>query len=284
MNLPSLPARKPDSHKGDYGHALLVGGSQRMPGSVALAGLAALRSGAGLVTVATTHECWPVVASFEPSYMTVPLPSQAGCLGTEALAQLRTLVTHTDCLGLGPGLGQTDEVRKLVTELFPWLETPMVVDADALNAIAASREGLRASVAPRILTPHPGEFRRLAKDDALTLAHMPILAKALAKEHRLIIVLKGHRTLVTDGHREYTNETGNAGMATGGSGDVLTGIITALVSQGLEPFEAACLGSHLHGAAGDLAATHHGETGLIARDLCDWLPRAFMNYQPHQGD
>ena len=284
MNLPKLPPRNPDSHKGDYGHALLVGGSQQMPGSVALAGLAALRSGAGLVTVATTRECWPVVAGFEPSYMTVPLPSVAGCLSREARDEIQALAQQATCVGLGPGLGQTDDVRRLVADLFRWLETPMVVDADALNAMAMSTEGLRTTVAPRILTPHPGEFRRLAQDDSLALDRMPALATALAKERQLVILLKGHRTLVTDGQREYVNETGNAGMATGGSGDVLTGMITALVSQGIAPYEAACLGCHLHGAAGDRAAAHAGEVGLIARDLCEWLPRAILNYQLQQGE
>jgi NAD(P)H-hydrate epimerase len=276
-DLPRLPERREESHKGDYGRALLIGGSRGMSGAIALAGMACLRSGAGLVKLATADVCLETVAGFDPAYMTVPLPCDAA--GRIALAAKDTLIelaaTQT-CLAVGPGLGQSAELDELVGWLFRELEQPAVFDADGLNAL--SHAGLTKSKAPRILTPHPGEFRRLARDPDLSADRLADRAIEIASQHGVVIVLKGHRTLITDGERREVNDTGNPGLATGGTGDVLTGVITALVCQGLESFDAARLGVYLHGLAGDLCADELGEVSMTAADLVDFLPDAFLEY------
>jgi NAD(P)H-hydrate epimerase len=279
--LPKLPPRQPDSHKGDYGRALLVGGSRGMTGAIALAGMATLRSGAGLVTLAVPESVLPIVAAYEPSYMTVGLPEakgQVGQLKAAAHKQIRALAEPCQCIAFGPGVGRSEELTKLVGSLYETLEQPLVIDADGLFGLAQREEGLAGAAAPRILTPHPGEFKRLAQRAELSRGEAEALAERLAKDNNVVIVLKGHHTLVTDGTQSYHNTTGNPGMATGGSGDVLTGVITALVCQGLAPCEAAQLGVYLHGLAGDLAAEELGQVGTIASDLLRFLPRAFMKH------
>lgn len=280
LPLPTLPPRKADAHKGDFGRALLVGGSRGMSGAIALAGMAALRSGAGLVTLAVPDVCLETVASFEPSYMTTPLVcDEAGRLRREAGAEIGRLASVSDCVACGPGLGRSPELSELVLQLYQTLTRPLVLDADGLNALAAAGEHGPAASGPRILTPHPGEFRRLAGqlDARWPWEELCQRAVGLALRRNCVLVLKGHRTLVTDGRRVTFNTTGNPGMATGGSGDVLTGVITALVGQGLGAFEAAQLGVYVHGLAGDLAATQLGQTSLIARDLIALLPQAFQH-------
>lgn len=274
--LPSLPPRKPNSHKGDFGRALLIGGSRGMAGAISLAGLATLRSGAGLVKLAVPDCCLDLVASFEPCYMTAPLPcDEAGRLvpSPEKLTELWNAAT---CVALGPGLGRSQKLTELVQWAYTNCPKPMVIDADALNALSERPHPLGWSGGPRILTPHPGEFVRLSKDQGeSTWLQQARQAEALAKEFGVVIVLKGHRSLITDGTRSVRNTTGNPGMATGGTGDVLTGIITALVCQGLSPFDAAHLGCHVHGEAGDTAMRKWGEVSMIARDLLRYLPLAF---------
>lgn len=274
--LPSLPPRKPDSHKGDFGRALLVGGSRGMAGAIALAGMATLRSGAGLVKLAVPDRCLETVAALEPCYMTVPLPDDSqGRLNLRAKEPLLELIESATCVAIGPGIGRSEELSALIEALYVTCEKPMVIDADALNALAARSAPLAHPAGPRILTPHPGEFARLKKDaEKSTWLQKARQAEALAAEHGVVMVLKGHRSLITDGPRSVRNTTGNPGMATGGSGDVLTGIITALVCQGLQPYEAAHLGCHVHGYAGDLAVHKWGEVSLIARDLLRYLPQA----------
>jgi NAD(P)H-hydrate epimerase len=242
-----------------------------MAGAIGLAGMAVLRSGAGLVTVATADSVVDVVAGFHPSYMTIPLPEDAGGTISEAARELLAdKIPKATCVAIGPGMGNTRSIQHLVAWLYDSATTPMVVDADALNALAERPRGIRRPAGARILTPHPGEFRRLMEGTDLEQA-----AIQTAREHQVVMVLKGHQTLITDGHRTVRNLTGNPGMATGGTGDVLTGVITALVCQGLEPFEAAQLGAHVHGLAGDLAAQELGQVGMTSRDLIDYLPRAF---------
>jgi NAD(P)H-hydrate epimerase len=278
LPLPQLPLRAPDSHKGDFGRALLIGGSRGMSGAIALAGMATLRSGAGLVKLAVPASCLEVVSSFEPSYMTVPLPcDNAGRISAGAKEVLTDLMPVATCVACGPGLGRSAEVEELVHWLAQTASCPVVFDADALSAIAARGAALSAAPATRILTPHPGEFRRLIGDatGTLMISEMRTRAIALAQATHSVVVLKGHRTLITDGDRVTYNTTGNPGMATGGSGDVLTGVVTALVCQGLPAFEAAHLGVHIHGLAGDLAAVELGQVSLIASDLVQFLPRAF---------
>lgn len=279
--LPRLPPRRPDSHKGDFGRALLIGGSRGMAGAISLAGMSCLRSGAGLVKLAVPECILDTVAGFEPGYMTFPLAcDSAGCLFSQARDQLRPLIDSATCVALGPGLSRGRELTQLVGELYASVTQPMVIDADALNALAESATGLANPAGPRILTPHPGEFARISKTPAgqkPSRDEQIAVAQQLAAKHGIIIVLKGHHTVITDGTSTSENSTGNPGMATGGAGDVLTGIITALVCQGLSPFDAAVLGAHVHGLAGDLAAAKFGQVSLIASDLIDFLPAAFRS-------
>jgi ADP-dependent NAD(P)H-hydrate dehydratase len=275
-SIPRLPPRSPDAHKGDFGTALIVGGSRGMAGAAALAGLAALRGGAGLVRLAVPETVLDTVAGFEPSYMTVPLPADAaGRIAAGAFDRIAELAQSATAVACGPGLGRSFELDQLVVRLYQEIDKPMVFDADALNALAAESDALVHPGGPRILTPHPGEFARLIgrklegdlRNDA---------AVELAAHCGVVVVLKGHRTLVTDGARRATNATGNPGMATGGSGDVLTGLIAALLCQKMPPFDAARLAVHLHGLAGDLAAEELGQVSLMASDLIQYLPEAFQ--------
>jgi ADP-dependent NAD(P)H-hydrate dehydratase len=275
--LPQLQPRTPDSHKGDFGRALLIGGSRGMAGAIGLASLSCLRSGAGLVTAATADVVQPIVASYEPSVMTVPLAcDDAGHITLKALPDLAGFLETATGLGLGPGLGQSDELTELVGRLYVSVRQPMVVDADALNALAKQRDILSKCGGPRVLTPHPGEFGRLIGRDTIPLDQRESLAREFAGRHGIVVVLKGHRTVITDGTRLALNTTGNPGMATGGTGDVLTGILTALLCQKLSPYDAARLGCHVHGLAGDLAAEEMGEVSLIASDLIKYLPTAWQ--------
>lgn len=271
--VPRPPQRAIDSHKGDFGHVLVVGGSEGMAGAPALAGMAALRGGAGLVTVACPHEIAGTVAAFEPSMMTFPLESESGGLvdgSIDAILDRRSTV-----VAVGPGIGRRKRTASLVHSLLRLVEKPIVLDADGLNALAGSLDVMRRN-APTILTPHPGEFASLiGKAASEVQANRESLALEFAAEHGVVLVLKGAKTIVTDGRRVFVNGTGNPGMATGGTGDVLTGIIAALVAQKMEPFDAACLGVHLHGMAGDLVAAEGSMESLIASDLIRALPAAW---------
>ncbi len=279
-DLPLLPPRSADSHKGDYGKVLLVGGSRGMSGAIALAGMACLRSGAGLVTLAVPHVCLDVVASFEPSYMTVPLPcDEWGRLTVAAQEPLAELADSATCIACGPGLGRTQRVTDVVAWMYQVLPQPIIFDADALFALAERRDRLDEPAGPRILTPHLGEFKRLAGEQNLDREKAEIFAAQVAISRQAVILLKGHDTVITDGQRSVHNTTGNPGMATGGSGDVLTGIIAALLGQRLTPFDAARLGAHVHGLAGDLAAAKLGTTSMIASDIVAHLPEAFLSLQ-----
>jgi NAD(P)H-hydrate epimerase len=275
--LPRLPERRPESHKGDYGRALLIGGSQGMSGAIALAGMAALRSGAGLVTLAVPRAVQDVVASFNPSYMTRGLADDGERLDAAAADEVLALAEGMTVVALGPGLGRSSAITELVARLYREIKLPMIVDADALFALAEEKDVVHAPGGPRILTPHPGEFARLtgASAENVGSSRSEAAAKLAAGLPLTVVVLKGHRTVVADRAQVSVNATGNPGMATGGSGDVLTGVITALVGQGLAPFDAARLGVHLHGLAGDLAAEQLGQASLIASDLVDFLPAAF---------
>ncbi len=284
--LPRLPERQATSHKGDYGRALLVGGSRGMSGAIALAGMATLRSGAGLVTLAVPGSVQGVVAAHEPSYMTLALPDDDGQIARAAADVVVQQAAAATAVALGPGLGRSDVLTELVGKLYATIVVPMVVDADALVALAAQPDVLKNPGGPRVLTPHPGEFARLTgqpPDAAGRIAgagdgeRSQWAAELAARDAtgRTVVVLKGHRTIVADAQRASVNHTGNPGMATGGSGDSLTGIITGLLCQRLTPWDAARLGVHLHGLAGDLAADAIGQTSMIARDLVDYLPSAF---------
>jgi NAD(P)H-hydrate epimerase len=250
-----------------------------MAGAISLAGMATLRSGAGLVTIATPDVCQNVVASFEPSYMTLGLANDGeGRLSKTAHRAMVDAAANCTAVGCGPGLGRSHDLVKLVERLYFELPQPTVFDADGLNALAQQPDILSRAAGPRILTPHPGEFGRLvAKDGSMSVSEQRDRAVDLAKRCNAVVVLKGHQTFITDGNRGELNTTGNPGMATGGTGDILTGVLLALLCQGLSPFDAAHLGVHLHGLAGDLAAAELGQVSLIARDLLDFLPAAFKS-------
>ncbi|GAB6185496.1 NAD(P)H-hydrate dehydratase [Thermopirellula anaerolimosa] len=277
--LPKIPPRPPESHKGDFGTVLVIGGSAGMAGAPALAGMAALRGGAGLVRIAVPEPCLTITAAFEPSYMVFPLPAdRKGRMRAAAYDVIRRRAAGCDWLVLGPGLGRSLGLDLLVDRLYRECPLPMVVDADALNALARGDGTLPEPGGPRVLTPHPGEFRRLVPSAACVRSwdEKWDAAAGCASRWRAVVVLKGHRTFVTDGERRYLNDTGNPGMATGGSGDVLSGLIAALGAQGFDPFSAAQLGVHTHGKAGDLAASELGQQGMIASDLVRFLPRALL--------
>ncbi len=273
--LPQLPGRDAEAHKGSFGSALVVGGSRGMVGAVALAGMAALRGGSGLVRLAVPEVCQDAAAGFEPSYVTVGLPGDDdGRIAAAAGKPIAELCDWATAIACGPGMGRSDELDELVGRLYQDIAKPMIVDADALNALATRPELLGKHAGPRILTPHPGEFARLAGVKTVPADQRRSMAMQLAGSSGAVVVLKGHRTVVTDGESSWINTTGNPGMATGGSGDVLTGLITALVCQGLTVADAARLGVHLHGLAGDLAAAELGQVSLIASDLIRFLPEA----------
>lgn len=285
--LPRLAERAADSHKGDYGRVLIVGGSRGMAGAPALAGMAALRSGAGLVTLAVPRSVQATVAGFEPSLMTRGLGSDAqDGLSINELDAVLEIAQGMSVVAIGPGLGLSAEAQtaELVRKLYAEISVPMIVDADGLNALAQAPECLASPGGERVLTPHPGEFQRLTSESGTGEAvERADRAAALAKrdpQGQTIVVLKGTATIVTDGNQYLVNTTGNPGMATGGAGDCLTGVIAALVGQGLSVLDAARLGVHVHGLAGDLAAAEQGEVSLIASDLVKFLSASFRSLQP----
>ena len=273
--LPTMAPRPADAHKGDFGRAVLIGGSRGMSGAIGLAGEATLRSGAGLVTLAVPRDVLSIVAAYERSYMTFPLPSDNdGRIANGAFDAIMPLIGRATCVGIGPGLNRSSGVDELVLKIYRLTPLPVVLDADALNVLADHE--MPSAAGPRVLTPHPGEFRRLCPTAPRDRQGMEQAAHQWASDHKVILVLKGQNSLITDGNRRAHNATGNPGMATGGTGDVLTGIITGLLAQGLSPIDAARLGAHIHGSAGDLARNELGEIGMIASDLLRYLPQAFV--------
>jgi len=278
--LPPWPDREAATHKGNYGRVLLIGGCRGMAGAIALAGMASLRAGAGTVTLATSDDCLDTVAGYHPAYMTLPLPfDRQGRIHDPHLERLQPALDRADVVAIGPGLGRTDSIRELVESLYETFPRTLVIDADALFALSAGKQFEIAAQFPRILTPHEGEFRRLIGRGAESREEAEEQAVQLADERGVILVLKGHRTWITNGRQHRRNLTGNPGMATGGSGDVLTGVISGLLGQGFSPLDAATLGTHLHGDAGDIAAERHTPQALIATDLIEALPEAIRGYR-----
>jgi ADP-dependent NAD(P)H-hydrate dehydratase len=277
-SIPKLPRRRRDAHKGDFGRVLVVGGSVGMVGAPALAANAALRGGAGLVKIACPQCNQQTTAGLAPCATSIPLPCTAdGLIAARAVKTLCQLADQHDVLAIGPGIGQATGVARVVVALLAVPDRPKVVDADALNNLAASGQWWCKAVGPVVLTPHPGEMQRLLDGAGLKVStsNRQACATALADATGTVVVLKGAGTVVTDGHRVYVNRTGNPGMATAGSGDVLTGLIAALIGQGLSEFDAATLGVHAHGLTADLAAEEIGQISLTATDLLDFLPEAF---------
>jgi ADP-dependent NAD(P)H-hydrate dehydratase len=276
--IPKLKPRAKEAHKGDFGKVCIIAGSIGMSGAAALAGKAALRAGAGLVRVATPKSVLPIVASIEPSFTTIPLPEgNDGKISADAISTILNFIPDNDCLAFGPGVGVTGEVRSVLEKLLAQEGLRLVIDADGLNNLSKINDWPQFTKANCLLTPHPGEMKRLWTGLIRTplLADRKTIAIEMANRTKTVVVLKGAGTVVTDGLKVYVNKTGNPGMATGGTGDVLTGIITALVGQGFSNFDAAVLGVYVHGLAGDIAAKKVGQISLIATDVIDALGEAF---------
>ncbi|MBM4075981.1 MAG: NAD(P)H-hydrate dehydratase [Planctomycetes bacterium] len=281
--IPALPPRADTAHKGECGRVLVIAGSRGMSGAACLAATAALRGGAGLVTAAIPEGILPIVAGYEPSYLTLAIrEDDQGRIHSAAIDQLISHSENQTAAAIGPGLGQSQGLLELVGKLYTDLSIPLVVDADALNLLSRRPFLITRpeAAAHRILTPHPGEFSRLTGVGISEIqSDRQTHAVEFARKHRVILVLKGHETIITDGFQLAINTTGNSGMATGGTGDVLAGLITALLGQGMSPFDAAQLGVHVHGIAGDLAVEEVSKFGLIASDILKYLGRAWYEIE-----
>ena len=268
--LSLLPDRKIDAHKGDFGRILLLCGSVGYTGAATLAAMGALRSGAGLVYLGVPESIYSIAAVKLTEPIVFPLPDREGKLAAEATKKLLEILEKMDAVLVGPGLGQSDGTFAVAKWILQNYNGPVVLDADGINVLCSHMDILRGRTSPTILTPHEGEFCRIVGQYPVNrIADAQILAKDIDS----IIVLKGHNTVITDGTNTYINPTGNPGMAVGGSGDVLAGIITALLGQGISPFQAAACGTWLHGAAGDICAAEIGYCGMLPTDMLNVLPR-----------
>ncbi|MBS1366619.1 MAG: NAD(P)H-hydrate dehydratase [Oscillospiraceae bacterium] len=268
--LSLLPDRNPWGHKGNFGKLLLLCGSRGYTGAAFFAAMGALRSGAGLVFLGVPESIYGIEAVKLNEPVIFPLPDAGGRLSADAVPEILTRFPQMDAVLVGPGLGQSEGTLAVVRAVLEKAECPVVVDADGINVLSAHRDLLRGRKSPTILTPHDGEFARLGGvigEDRMSAA------AALAEELGCVALLKGHETCITDGTDGYLNPTGNPGMAVGGSGDVLAGVITALLGAGLPPLEAAACGAWLHGAAGDRCAAELGQYGMLPTDMLSALPR-----------
>ena len=265
-----LPPRDPEGHKGSFGKVLLLCGSRGFTGAAWFAAMGALRSGAGLVYLGVPESIYAIEAMKLNEPVIFPLPEENGTLGEAAIPEILDRLPQMDAALLGCGLGQSDGVRKVAEAVLDAAACPVVLDADGINVLARHKDVLRRRNAPTVLTPHDGEFARMGGDLHRDRVESTV---ELARELGCIVLRKGCRTLITDGEVCYRNTTGNSGMAAGGSGDVLAGILTALLGQGMKPLKAAACAAWFHGAAGDLAAQRLGEYGMLPTDLLEDLPR-----------
>lgn len=268
--LSILPDRDVCAHKGDFGKLLLLCGSRGFTGAAYLAAMGALRSGAGLVFLGVPESIYAIEAVKLNEPVVFPLPDTDGRLSEQAIPEILKRLPQMDAVLVGPGLGRSDGTLRVVKAVLENAACPVVLDADGINVLAAHKDILRGRTNPTILTPHAGEFARLGGDAG---AGRVAAAEKMARELGCTVLLKGHGTVVTDGTATYINPTGNPGMAVGGSGDVLAGIITALLGQGVGPLEAAACGAWLHGAAGDICAAEMGQYGMLPTDMLGVLPR-----------
>ena len=268
--LSYLPDRDPWGHKGDFGKLLLLCGSRGYTGAAYFAAMGALRAGVGLVFLGVPESIYAIEAVKLNEPVVFPLPEEAGTLSAAAVPEILAKLPKMDAVLLGPGLGQSEGTLAVVRAVLEQAQCPVVLDADGINVLSAHRDLLRGRTGATILTPHDGELARIGgvigKDRMASAA-------ALARELGCVVLLKGHETCITDGITGYRNPTGNPGMAVGGSGDVLEGIITALLGAKLPPLEAAACGAWLHGAAGDLCAAELGQYGMLPSDMLSALPR-----------
>ena len=265
-----LPPRDPMAHKGDFGKLLLLCGSRGYTGAAYFAAMGALRAGAGLVFLGVPESIYVIEAVKLNEAVVFPLPDKQGILSAEAIPQILQRLPDMDAVVVGPGLGQSEDTFQITAAVLQNAGCPVILDADGINLVSGHKDLLRGRDKPTILTPHEGEFLRLwgpvGKDRMASAA-------TAARELNSILLLKGHETCITDGCAKYRNPTGNPGMAVGGSGDVLAGIIAGLIGQGLSPLEAAACGAWLHGKAGDVCAQELGQYGMLPSDMLQVLPR-----------
>ena len=264
-----LPRRRRDTHKGDYGKILLLCGSRGFTGAAALAAMGALRTGAGLVYLAVPESIYAIEAVKLTEPVVLPLPDRDGRLCADSIPEIAALLPKMDAVLFGSGSGLGEGTGEVLKYLLKSCECPLILDADGITLAAKHKDILRDRTTTTILTPHDGEFARLSPP-ALPRVEQTM---QLARELGVILLRKGHRTLITDGDTCWENRSGNPGMATGGSGDVLSGVILSLLGQGVPPLEAAAAGAWLHGAAGDRAAERLGEYGMLPGDLVEELPQ-----------
>lgn len=268
--LSRLPDREAAAHKGDFGRILLLCGARGYTGAAALAAMGALRVGAGLVYLGVPESIYAIEAVKLTEPVVFPLPEAAGMLSAQALEEILPRLPHMDAVLIGPGLGCSSGTAQVVERVLAQADCPVVLDADGINLAARHIDILRERTKPTVLTPHEGEFRRLGFPEQGSREERAVAA---ARELRAVMVLKGHETVITDGYQVYRNPTGNPGMAVGGSGDVLAGMIAGLIGQGLEPLTAAACGAWLHGKAGDLCAGEMGQYAMLPTDMLAVLPR-----------
>lgn len=268
--LSLLPDRDIKAHKGSFGKLLLLCGSKGYTGAAALAAMGALRCGAGLVYLAVPESIYAIEAVKLTEPIIYPLPDNGGKLAAEAIPEIDLLLSGKHALLIGPGLGISEGTSEIISHVLKHFNGPIIIDADGITLLNKHKHLLRGRTQPTILTPHEGEFIRIGGN--LTGDRVAD-AMALAKDLGVILLLKGHSTVITDGKTCYVNPTGNPGMATGGSGDVLAGMITALVGQGIPTLESTACAAWLHGAAGDLCAMELGQYAMLPSDMLQVLPR-----------
>lgn len=268
--LSLLPDRKADTHKGDYGRLLLLCGSKGYTGAAALAAMGALRTGAGLVCLGVPESIYAVEAGKLLEPVIYPLPENRGMLSADSIHQISKLLPRMNVVLIGPGLGQSDGTLQVVNYILKNFSGPVVLDADGINVLAEHRDILRGRTSATVLTPHEGEFLRLG---GLLEAGRIKGAVRMARDLNATVALKGHETVITDGSYCYSNPTGNPGMAVGGSGDMLAGMVAALLGQGMPTLEAVACAVWLHGAAGDICAREIGQYGMLPSDMLQVLPR-----------
>lgn len=284
-SLPELPKRTVACHKGECGRVLVIAGSAGMTGAGAMASIASLRAGAGVVLWAIPKSLNSVAEAVSLEVMSLPIPdTPSGAPSMDAREILVEAARETDCVVLGPGLPVAGDTGELMRLLIPEIYPPLIVDGGAFAAIATDFMTIRKRQSPTIITPHPGEMSRITgKTISEVQEKRQEFAAKYAKISGAVVALKGHGTVVTNGTETYINESGNAGLSTAGSGDVLTGVIAGLVAQGMRPFDAARLGVYLHGLAGDVAALDIGMHGVIATDIIERLPAAYKAYTSMRG-
>lgn len=268
--LEILPDREPMAHKGDFGRVLLLCGSRGYTGAAALAAMGALRSGSGLVYLGVPESIYTIEATKLLEAIVLPLPDQDGKISAIAWSEIAKMLPLMDAVLLGPGLGQSDGISELLLKLLLNYSGPLVLDADGINCLRDHKDILRGRTAPTVITPHQGEFDRFRNKPC---ADRITEACELAQDLGIIVVLKGHQTVITDGKLVYINNTGNPGMAVGGSGDVLAGMTVSLIGQGLDPLKAAACAAWIHGTAGDICAKELGQYGMLPSDILSVIPR-----------